>query len=138
VYFPARSGAADWYCWTNGAGEPVSGSEPFTLDTYPGSNPPATFPLRLEVLASDGTSADAEVIVGGEPLQLGGVNGIEERELGSVELGTELAISVRSRAGDGRVSVVLVSNGCVVAAADCSGRGCSSNYAAPLAPPNCG
>jgi hypothetical protein len=138
VYFPARSGAADWYCWTNGASEPVPGSEPFTLDAYPGSNPPATFPLRLQVLASDGTSADVEVIVGGEPLQLGGVSGIEERELGSVELGTELAVSVRNREGDGRVSVVLLSNGCVVAAADCSGTACSSNYAASLALPYCG
>jgi hypothetical protein len=108
------------------------------LDAYPGSDPAPTFPLRLEVLAYDGASADVEVIVAGESRQLDGVSEAKELELDSVELGTELAVSVRNRAGAGRVSVVLISNDCVVAVADCSGMGCSSAYETVLAPPHCG
>jgi hypothetical protein len=137
AFFPARSGVADSpYCWTDTTREPPTGTEPFTLDAYPGSQPPATFPLRLEVLAYDGASADVEVIVAGEPRHLAGVSESEELELGSVELGTELAVSVRNGAGAGSVSVLIRSNDCVVAAASCSGMECSA-YRTLLDPVDC-
>jgi hypothetical protein len=137
AFFPARGGVADTpYCWTDTTREPPTGTELFTLDAYPGSQPPATFPLRLEVQAYDGASADVEVIVAGEPRQLAGVSESEELELGSVELGTELAVSVRNGAGSGRVSVLIRSNDCVVAAASCSGTECSG-YQTSLDPVDC-
>jgi len=137
AFFPARSGVAESpYCWTDTRLEPATGPELFTLDAYPGSTPPATFPLRLEVEAYDGASADVEVTVAGEPRQLAGVSEAEELELGSVELGTELAVSVRNGAGAGRVSVLIWSNDCVVAAASCSGMECSA-YETALAPVDC-
>jgi hypothetical protein len=60
----------------------------------------------------------------------------EELDLGSVELGTELAVSVRNGTGAGSVSVLIRSNDCVVAAASCSGTECSA-YQTLLDPVDC-
>ncbi|HTV24179.1 MAG TPA: hypothetical protein VMG12_36050 [Polyangiaceae bacterium] len=137
AFFPARSGADDPFCdASSGHEEPSVGPESFALDAYPGSNPPATFAARLEVRAFDGARANVEVLVDGAPRQLADVSEEGQLELGGLEAGAEVAVSVRNAGSSGSVSAVVFSNDCLVAAAGCSGD-CSANDEGVVVPLDC-
>lgn len=138
AFFPALSRADDPSCEASGeTSAPAVGPESFTLDAYPGSQPPATFPARLEARAYDGARANVEVLVNGVPRQLLDVGEEEALELGGLQPGAEVAVSVRNAGAAGSVSVAIFSNDCLVAAAGCGGAECSAEDAGVVVPVDC-
>jgi hypothetical protein len=134
AFWPAVNMSSDLFCTSITASD---GPEMFSFDSYPGSDPPALFPVVVQLNAGEPGSADLQVEVAGERHDFPMAQTGDKVSLGEYPIGTAIQLKVTNTGASDRVIAVFIVNACGLSRASCDGASCEGSAELVVSPMDC-